>query len=363
MFFSLVQGMSSVFVGRLIDKYDSKRTVIAGSIIVGACFALLSMINSLWQLYLLYGISAIGFSSIGFVPATSTVFNWFEKNRGRIIGFVTVGIGVGGLVMPQVVGNGLIPNLGWRGAFLITGLLPPIILIPFFSAVVRRRPVELETPPNSTPKKSAENRAGTQKEIAERGLTAKQALRTSAFWLLAASGLLVGFSTMAITQNQVAHITDVGFSVALAAGAVSIVGAFSGIGKFFFGFICDFINPKYARVIGLVLQLGSIIILVNISSTSPVALVWLYAVLLGLSFGSWVPAMSMLTSTNFGMAAYGSILGMMTFFDMSGGATGPLFAGYIYDINQSYEIAFNTFIGLILVAIILTLFIRKPKQT
>ena len=92
------------------------------------------------------------------------------------------------------------------------------------------------------------------------------------------------------------------------------------------------------------------------------ALVWLYAVLLGLSFGSWVPAMSMLTITNFGMVAYGSIFGMMTFSDMGGGATGPLFAGYIYDIKQSYEMAFNIFIVLILVGITITLFIRKPKR-
>lgn len=360
--FSLTQGVSSVFVGRLIDKHDSKRIVIAGSIIVGVCFALLSTINGLWQLYLIYGISAIGFSAIGFVPATSMVFNWFEHNRGRVIGFVTIGIGVGGLIMPQIVGNGLIPSLGWRSAFLIIGLLPPVILIPLFLMVVRRRPERLETLSNSASKKSEEDIVNTQKETATGGLTLKQALKTSTFWLIASSGLLVGFSTMAVTQNQVAHITDVGFSVAVAASAVSIVGAFSGGGKFIFGFICDFLNPKYARVIGLALQLGSVIILVNINSTSSVALVWLYAVLLGLSFGSWVPAMSMLTSTNFGMVAYGSILGMMTFFDMGGGATGPLFAGYIYDIKQSYEMAFNTFIVLILVAIIITLFIRKPKR-
>jgi MFS family permease len=146
----------------------------------------------------------------------------------------------------------------------------------------------------------------------------------------------------------------------IAATAVSIVGAFSGGGKFIFGFICDWINPKYSRAIGLVLQLGSLLILFSLSASSPMATVWSYAVLMGLSFGSWVPAMSMLTSANFGMVAYGSILGMMTFINMLGGAIGPVVAGYIYDVNQSYKPALLIFIVLVSITIIGTLFISKP---
>ncbi len=81
---------------------------------------------------------------------------------------------------------------------------------------------------------------------------------------------------------------------------------------------------------------------------------------MGLSFGSWVPAMSMLTSVNFGMVAYGSILGMMTFVNMLGGAIGPVVAGYIYDVNQSYRPAFILCIALVSITIVGTLFIRKP---
>jgi MFS family permease len=187
------------------------------------------------------------------------------------------------------------------------------------------------------------------------------AFRTPAFWLIALGSLLFGFSTMAVTQNQVPHLIDIGFSASVAASAVSIVGAFSGIGKFLFGFLCDLMNPKYARAIGLGLQLTAIIIIMNLSPSSPLVLIWLYAILIGLSFGSWVPSLSMLTSTNFGLVAYGSILGMMAFFDMGGGAFGPLFAGYIYDVQQSYILAFNVFLVLISMAITASLLIRKPK--
>ncbi len=358
-FFSLSQGSSSILVGRLIDNYGSRRIMLAGSIIIGVCFVLVSAINSLWQLYLLYGISGAGFAAIGFVPATALVFNWFRENRGKVVGFITVGIGIGGFTMPLLVGNGLIPNLGWRTTFLIVGLMPPLILIPLLWLVVREKPGEKGLLPHGeTEVKST----GSQlRASAGDGFTARMALKTPAFWLIASGSLLFGFSTMAVTQNQVPHLIDIGFSTSVAASAVSIVGAFSGIGKFIFGFLCDLMNPKYARAIGLSLQLTAVIIIINLSSVSPVVLVWLYAVLIGLSFGSWVPSLSMLTSTNFGLVAYGSILGMMAFFDMGGGAIGPLFAGYIYDIRQSYLLAFNTFLILIVIAIMATLLIRRPK--
>lgn len=358
-FFSLSHGASSILVGRMIDNYGSRRIVMAGSIIIGICFALLSIIDSLWQLYLLYGISGVGFSAIGFVPATSLVFNWFRKNRGKVVGFITVGIGVGGFAMPLIVGNGLIPTLGWRNTFLIVSLMPPLILLPLFWLVVREKPKEKGLLPYGETEVAdtvSQSKVGTGDEF-----TVKSALKTPTFWLIALGSLLFGFSTMAVTQNQVPHLIDIGFSASVAASAVSIVGAFSGIGKFAFGFLCDLINPKYARAIGLSLQLTAIIIIINISSASPVVLVWLYAMLIGLSFGSWVPSLSMLTSTNFGLVAYGSILGMLSFFDMGGGAVGPLFAGYIYDIQQSYQLAFNIFLVLISAAIMATLLIRKPK--
>jgi MFS family permease len=190
----------------------------------------------------------------------------------------------------------------------------------------------------------------------------RQAFHTQAFWLIALGGVFVGFSTVAITQNQVPHLVETGFSVAAAAGAVSIVGAFSAGGKFIFGFICDWINPKYSRAIGLTLQTGAVIILLTLTKASPIYWVWSYAVLLGLSYGSWVPAMSMLTSVNFGMKEYGALLGMMTLFNMVGGAIGPLVAGYIYDVQNSYQLAFIIFLVLIIVTTIGTLFIRKPKM-
>jgi nitrate/nitrite transporter NarK len=71
--------------------------------------------------------------------------------------------------------------------------------------------------------------------------------------------------------------------------------------------------------------------------------------------------MSILISTNFGVAAYGTIFGMINMLNQLGGAAGPVAAGAIYDRTGSYQPAFNAFLVLFSLAVAVALFIRKPK--
>lgn len=358
--YTLVMGGSGILVGRFLRDFGAKRIIIIGSIIISICLSLVSRINSLWQFYLLYGLSAIGFSAIGFVPITYLVFNWFHKKQGRIIGLVTTGIGAGGIIMPLLIGGVLIPSLGWRNAFLILGSIPLVILIPLTVFVVKEKPEDMGLLPDNERIESV-SPGNKQTLNIDHSLTLKQAVKTSAFWFLGFGGLLSGFATMAIMQNQVAYVTDLDFSMATAATAVSIVGVFSAGGKLVFGMLCDWINPKYSRGIGLIFLLVSVGALLLMDGSGVAIPVWVYAVFLGLSFGSWVPSISMLIRVNFGMVAYGVIFGVANAIDTLGGSIGPLVTGYIYDITQSYRIAFVLFLFLIVIAVVSTLLIRKPK--
>jgi MFS family permease len=83
---------------------------------------------------------------------------------------------------------------------------------------------------------------------------------------------------------------------------------------------------------------------------------------MGLSLGGWMPTMSMLTSTNFGLSSYGTIFGMLHLFQNIGVAFGPFIAGYMYDTMDTYYMAFILFIALDVVAISTALAIRRPKS-
>jgi len=295
------------------------------------------------------------------VPATALVSNWFKRKRGLAIGITSAGTGVGGLALAPLIGGYLIPNLGWRASYLALALLTWVLIIPLALLVIKTKPADMGLYPDGIEAREAVAVTKASLPVSE-GLTQKMALATSGFWLIAMSFLLSGFSQVGIIQNQVPHLEDIGFPIAMAATTLSGVGMGSAIGKFGFGWLCDRIPPKYACCIGFGLQVAAIIILVNVRPGSPLAIIWLYAITMGLGAGSWLPTMSMLISTNFGLASYGAILGIVMLFQNIGVATGPLMAAYMYDTMNTYQWAFTIFVALYVIAIPAILMVRRPKS-
>ena len=106
----------------------------------------------------------------------------------------------------------------------------------------------------------------------------------------------------------------------------------------------------------------SIAAIMSVRPASPMAIIWLYAVTMGLGMGSWLPTMSMLVSTTFGLASYGVIFGVVSLFQSIGVATGPLVAGYMYDIMNTYHWFFILSLALCVTAIFAVLPVRRPKS-
>ena len=165
---------------------------------------------------------------------------------------------------------------------------------------------------------------------------------------------------MGIIQNQVPHLDDIGFPIAIAASSISIISIMGTFGMFFFGWLCDKIQAKFASAIGLGSMALGILILINIDAQSPVWMIWLYAAIFGFGVGSWLPTLSMLISTNFGLAAYGAIFGMISFFQSFGAAIGPLIVGYLYDSMNTYHWAFIMVLSMVVLAIPIILSVRRP---
>jgi len=356
----LVSGVASPFVGKVVDRYGARRVISIGAAIVGLGFILLSVMSHLWHFYVVYAVIGVGITAMGQVPASAIVSNWFEKRRGLAIGIMSIGIGIGGFALAPLVGGYIIPSFGWRISYLVLALLTWLLIIPLALLVIKTRPADTGLYPDGRQAPDAMTVAEAS-PLTAKGLTLKMALATSAFWLICISFLLSQFSQVGLIQSQVPHLEDIGFPVVTAATALGFVGLASAVGKFGFGWLCDRIPAKYACSIGLGFMLTGITIFINIRPASPVAIVWLYALTTGLGSGSWLPTMSMLVSTNFGLVAYGTIFGVVSFFQNLGMATGPLMAGYIYDTMNTYHMAFITFLALFGIAIPAMLAVRRPK--
>ena len=356
----LVSGMASPFIGKVVDRYGARRVISIGAAIVGLGFILLSVMSNLWHFYVVYAVIGVGITAIGQVPTSAIVSNWFEKRRGLVIGVMSTGIGIGGFALAPLVGGYIIPSFGWRVSYLVLAMLAWVLIIPLALLVMKTKPADMGLYPDGRQAPDAMTGAEASFSTA-RGLTLRMALATSAFWLICISFLLNQFSQIGLVQSQVPHLEDIGFPVVTAATALGFVGLASAIGKFGFGWLCDRIPAKYACSIGLGFMLTGLIIFMNIKPTSPLAMVWLYAFTTGLGSGSWLPTMSMLISTNFGLVAYGTIFGVVALFQNLGMAVSPLMAGYMYDTMNTYHLAFIIFLVLFGIAILAMLAVRRPK--
>lgn len=358
--FFLLTGLAAPLVGGIVDRYGVRGVIAVGSLVTGLGFASLCLLQNLWHFYLAYFFIGTGTAAFGQVSASAMVANWFVKKRGTAIGIMGTGVGLGTFAVAPLVGGFLIPTFGWRVAYLALGLIA-WTLIPLAIFVVRTRPVDMGLHPDgiTSPEELSAINASS---MDTKGLNLKAALGTMAFWLVSVTFFFSAFGSLGVMQTLVPYLQDAGFPVTLAAGALTLTGLGSAIGKFAFGWLCDKIEAKQACALSFIFLSAGAIILMLVKSTTPLAIAWLAALVIGLGAGGWLPTMTMLVSRNFGLAYYGAIFGMVSLFQAVGGSAGPLFSGFIFDTMSTYFWAFIVFLCLYAVAVPLILAVRRPKS-
>jgi len=356
--FYLMVGVASPIVGRYVDRFGARPVIPIGALLMGLGFVLVSRMSALYLFYLGYAIVGTGASAMGLVPCSAIVSNWFKRKRGLALGLMAGGIGAGGVVMAPFIGY-MLSHFDWRAAYLSMGILIMAITIPLALLVVRTKPSEMGLYPDGDDTPPADE-ADTDSED-KRGFTLKQAIRTPAFWLIAIAFAFSNFANMGTLQSSAPYLDDIGYPTATAASALSAIAFGSGTGKIIFGWLCDRIPAHRACAIGIGLQLAGILLLLTVRADSHLALIWTYALLLGLGVGAWLPTLSMLASTNFGLLFYGAVFGALNLAQSVGTSTGPLFAGLMHDITGTYVGAFTTAAVLLAIALPSVLLVAKAR--
>ncbi len=356
---SVEGGIASPIVGWAVDRYGSRPLIIIGAVVSGGAFVMMPLIQSLWGFYLIYGILlSAGMSAMLYLPAWTVIAKWFNRRLSLALAILSVGAGFGGLICAPVAAM-LISRYGWRTAFVVLGVFIWCVVIPL-AFVIRERPVDIGLAPEGDGPPQILSPGNAISDSAARvapstddaqDYTLKEALKSSAFWFMALAFFFQGVSHSTVTVHTIPALTDVGIPVKQAAYSIGLLTLVSIIGRLAFGYLGDHLNKRYLFMVSYTLMGGGLLVLMNART---MAMVWLFIFMFGVGFGGNIPLMPAIRAEYFGRKALGKIQGVMDPVMMLAGATGPVFAGYVFDTTGSYRTAFLvtgllTFIGAVMI--------------
>jgi MFS family permease len=237
------------------------------------------------------------------------------------------------------------------------GIVSLAVGIPL-SMLFRDRPEKYGYLPDgeSTPVVGNGNASGAK---AAAGFSAKEALKTRAFWMISAAMLFQQMGTSALGVHIVPYLESVGIPTAIAALSVTGMTVCSLIGRLGFGLIGDYANKRYLIALSIVLQTVGLACFAFITRDA----MWLLIAFLltyGPGFGGPIPLWPGLQADYFGTRNFGTIMGLLTLTSVVGGLASPIVAGWIFDVTGSYRTAWEISILVALPAIPLMLLNRPP---
>jgi MFS family permease len=353
-------------LGWLIDRFGSQRIVRAGVILFGIGFMLLSQTDTLAAFYAAFVVLALGASMCSNMVVSVAIIQWFEKRRARALSSSQFGAAVGGLFVFVVAW--VIQTYGWRVTAFGSGVMLIVCGWPLAN-MVYSRPEDVGQRIDGLPPDTAIASLGSPPPLdannpalpagpAQGEYTAREALRTSAFWMLALGHACSLFVVSAINVHAITHIKEgLGYSLAIASLYITIATA----GQFV-GVVCGWAIPEKIekrKVTALTMLLHAAGMLLLTYATGPVILV-LSAVVHGIGWGLRGPFISAMRADYFGRNSIGMILGLSSMIMVIGQIGGPLIAGVFADWLGNYRAGFTLIAALAVVGSLFFWMAKRP---
>lgn len=359
--FSLLRiesGLLGPLQGWLIDRFGPRSVLIVGLIIFAIGFMMLGFVNSLLEFYLAFVVIAIGSGLGGFLTLFVTVSYWFRRRRATALALSQTGASIGGIFVP-VVALALI-HIGWRETAVISGFIILLVGLPL-TPLMRSRPENYGMVPDGRRFQPApgEARPAVQTEP-EREFTAREALRTPAFWFISFGHGSALFVVGAIMVHLIPHMVQrLDVSLESAAVVITVITTAQIFGLVSGGYLGDRMDK---RLIAAACMLGHTIALMGIAFATSLWLVYAFAVLHGLAWGARGPLMGAIRADYFGVRAIGTIMGLSSLIVTVGNVFGPVFAGWMWDRQGDYQMGFVILAAMTGVGTVFFLASKRPAR-
>jgi len=314
---AVTAALCSPLVGRLLDRYGPKRTILPCIAVFGLGFASLSLLTShLMHFYLVFfflGLAGNGTTQLAYSRAVST---WFFERRGMALSLIAAGAGVGAMILP-LLAAWLIQKDGWRTAYAVLGIVVLTVSFPLTSLLVRER-----------------GQAGQTKRIPGVELPALlSSIRSRPFLLLVLAILFYSITFNAVISHLSALLTDRGLSLKTSAQALSILGACGLAGRLITGYMLDrFFGVRVSIILFLATVAGVLLL-----SQGTASVAFIGVAMIGFAAGGESDITPYLLSRYFTLHRFSTLYGLAWTAFASGTAVGPVLMGKLFTSTGGYQ--------------------------
>ena len=342
----VVAGALAPIVGPMQDtRTGPMRLMLLSAVLLGCSLMAVRYVDSLWQFYLLFGVSG-GIAQVtgGFALAMNILPKWFVRKRGRVMGVAAMGPGLGPMLYPISI-QALIDSSDWRIAWFVLGIVVIALLVPL-SFLVRTRPEDMGLlPDGDSPARpdrvlssvEGQQPASPRQSIAAGGLTVRESVRTLSFWLIVAAFILVGVGIGGFHANLVPYYQDSGIAESVAALSATAFAVGSVSFRPVWGLLAERVPMRFLIGPQLILTAGTVLLILNVGGQTSMLIA---SGLHGLTISAYITLMGVITADYFGRLHLGAINGVIRPFMAASSAVSPLFIAFLFDLQDSYTLAF-----------------------
>lgn len=333
-------GFEGPLVGYLIGRFGARQLILFGTALTGLGLIILTTVDSFFAFFLVYVfVVSLGSNAGLFHPISTLVNQWFIRHRGLGFSVITASGSVGGMVMAPLL-SFIILNYGWRTGAAAAGLMILAVAIPA-ALPLKRSPEAMGLHPDGVaPSGVYEKTSNPGSRIAvERIFSVPQAVRTLQFWLLMTCICLRLMVTVALNTHFVPLLVWKGMSEATSAYLLGLFALLSVPLSIGLGWIGDRWNK--ARLSSICI-LPIILAMLGMLFLQGEAILYFFPVAFAFVMGT-TPLNWALIGDFFGRGSYATLRGIMGVGYGTATFLSPIYAGWIFDLTESYNIVLLTF--------------------
>ncbi len=354
-FGGIVGALFGLVAGWLIDRYGPRRLMLSGILMGGIALIALSRMGALWQFYLFYALSSIGYICGAPLPNQVLTARWFDRSRGRAMGIAYLGIGFGGMLVPQLA-RSLNRSFGWHDSLLCLGILMILLAFPMAWFVRDNPPAKPGTSDTANP---GMTRVLTPGPSPIPAVPLSGILKGRPFYLLAIGSVCSIAAVASISQHLKLFLSvDLKYSQARSANVISLILSASILGRLLMGWLADKLPKRSVMTLIYALVAASIALLYFAASPG---VIYIFAFTFGIGLGGEYMIIPLMAAELFGVKVMGRVMGAILTADGLSIALAPLLVGWLHDRGGNYSPGFAV---LILLAAIGTLAVAMlPRNT